>query len=137
MRRDLQLDVLCLFYVAQAKAPLTPLLFIDFFCVLLEVIHEVLVGCVDQGLRQFIPGVHPLYQSQVLPFTVVLGKLGVDDFGVLECELLGDRMTAWFGVGLLVDAFEGPEPVTTVLVALGARGPGNQRKHLEYIAGSG
>ena len=27
--------------------------------------------------------------------------------------------------------------VRSVLMALGARGPGNQQKHLEYIAGSG
>ena len=45
----------------------------------------------------------------------MLGELGVDNFGVLKCELLGDRTTAWFGGGLLVDVFEDPEPVAAVL----------------------
>ena len=46
----------------------------------------------------------------------MLGELGVDNFGVLKCKLLGDRTTAWFGGGLLVDVFEDPEPVAAILV---------------------
>ena len=50
------------------------------------------------------------------------------------------------GVGLVAGALwevmrrDSPLPLMTGLIAsmaLGARGPGNQQKHLEYIAGSG
>ena len=48
----------------------------------------------------------------------MLGELGVDNFGVFKCKLLGDRIMVWFAGGLLVDVFEDVEPVTAVLVGV-------------------
>ena len=53
----------------------------------------------------------------------MLFKGSVDNLGVFECELFCDRATARFGVGLLVDTLENPEPSATLVAGIAGSGP--------------
>ena len=123
MERYSRLDIRRLAYILQAKAPLLQLSFVGFLRAHDEAFREVLVGCVDQGLGEFVPVVHLLNLTHPFELTVLFLKGGVDDLGVLEHELLRDRATAWLGVGLLVYVLEDLRPNTALVAGVVDAGP--------------